>query len=60
MIRKFLSLDGEIVAEEEWKLQPTDRCFYCNRPLIAASTHPCTFFGGVHDFITLINPTSAT
>jgi hypothetical protein len=54
MVRKFLSLDGEIVAEEEWKPKPTDRCFYCDWPLLAVDTHPCNMFGGVHEFITLV------
>lgn len=53
MVRKFLSLDGEVVAEEEWKPKPTDLCFYCDHPLILADTHPCLFMGP-HEFVTLV------
>jgi hypothetical protein len=47
------------MAEEEWRPKPSDKCFYCDWPLIAANTHPCTFIGGVHEFITLVTPTNA-
>ena len=59
MLRKFLTLDGEITAEEEWHVKPTDKCFYCDWPLMAADTHPCLFMGP-HEFITLIHPISGS
>lgn len=56
MLRKFLTLDGEVTAEEEWNLRPTDKCFYCGHPLIMAQGVPCPIgFNDQHDFITLIN-----
>lgn len=56
MVRKWLTLDGEVTAEEEWHLKPTDRCFYCDEHLIHLQGVPCTVgFYGEHDFITLIN-----
>ena len=56
MLRKFLTLDGEVTAEEEWILRPTDKCFYCEHPLILAQGVPCPIgFNGQHDFITLMN-----
>lgn len=56
MLRKFLTLDGEVTAEEDWMPKPTDLCFYCNHPLIAIQGVPCPVgFSGQHDFITLIN-----
>jgi hypothetical protein len=57
MVRRFLSLEGEVMAEEHWNLKPTDRCFYCDGILLAVQDRPCTaIFGGVHDFVTLVNP----
>jgi hypothetical protein len=55
MLRKFLTLDGEVTAEEEWTVKPTDRCFYCDHPLTLAQGVPCPVgFNALHDFITLI------
>lgn len=57
MVRKWLSFEGEVMAEEEWHLKPTDRCFYCDGILLAVKNQACTaIFGGVHDFVTLVNP----
>ncbi len=54
MLRKFLTLDGEVTAEEEWHVRPIDRCFYCNQHLIHMQGVPCPIgFYGEHDFITL-------
>lgn len=56
MVRKFLTLDGEVRAEEEWDLNPTNTCFYCNQYLIGLH-QPCPIgFLGQHDFITIIDP----
>lgn len=55
-LRKFVTLDGEVTAEEEWTLNPTDRCFYCDQSLIAIHSQPCPVgFSGLHDFVTLIS-----
>lgn len=57
MVRKFVSYDGEILAEEEWELMPTTQCFYCNQHLIHANHEPCTVgFLGIHEYVTLVNP----
>lgn len=55
-LRKFVTLDGEVTAEEEWTLKPTDRCFYCDQYLIASHNQPCSIgFDGLHDYVTLTN-----
>lgn len=55
MLRKFLSLDGEVMAEEEWYVRPTDRCFYCDQHLMHIQGVPCPVgFESQHDFITLV------
>lgn len=55
-LRKFVTLDGEVTAEEEWTLSPIDRCFYCDQSLIATQGQMCPAgFLGQHDFVTLIN-----
>lgn len=57
MVRKFLTLDGEVKAEEEWDLNPTHTCFYCGDYLIMTHQQPCPVgFLGQHDFVTLIDP----
>jgi hypothetical protein len=56
MVRRFVTLDGEITAEEEWDLNPTNTCFYCNQYLIGLH-QPCPIgFLGQHEFVTLIDP----
>lgn len=61
MIRKFLSLDGEVLEESEWELKPTDKCFYCQVPLVtifSAFDEICwESQGGTHDWITVVKPT---
>jgi len=55
MVRRFVTLDGEIEAEEEWRLRPTDRCFYCDQYLMLAKGTPCPEgLNKEHDFITLV------
>ena len=57
MVRKFITPDGEVLAEEEWDMYPNTRCFYCDQYLIQAITQPCTIgFLGNHDYVTLVNP----
>lgn len=55
MMRRFVTLDGEVEAEEEWDLNPTVRCFYCNQHLVHVQYTPCPIgFSGQHDYVTLI------
>lgn len=58
MLRKFISLDGEVLEETEWHPRPIDMCFYCDLPLInSADSDRCTGSQGeAHDWITLCNP----
>ena len=56
MLRRFVTLDGEIQAEEEWNVNPTHRCFYCDQHLIYVQSEPCPVgFEQMHDFVTLIH-----
>lgn len=57
MIRKFVTLDGEVLEESEWQPTPLHTCFYCDIPLIYASEKMCPS-GPMHqhDFITLVDP----
>lgn len=57
MVRKFISYDGEVLAEEEWEMNPNTRCFYCDKYLIGTNHTPCNVgFLGQHDYVTLVNP----
>lgn len=57
MLRKFVTLDGEITEEVEWMLSPKDRCFYCGAVLAHVDNPTCSgIFGGPHEYVTLINP----
>jgi hypothetical protein len=56
MVRKFVTLDGEVLAEEEWKpnAHPENRCFWCNNHLISSETYSCSrSFDGNHDWVTV-------
>jgi hypothetical protein len=54
-LRKFVTLDGEVLAEEEWEISPIVRCFYCDRHLVK-TTQSCPIgFEGYHDYITLVH-----
>lgn len=59
-MRKFLTFDGDVLEETEWKLKTTDMCFYCDMPLIFNS--PVSYcpksMDNNHDWITLVNPSS--
>lgn len=58
MVRRWVTLDGEIRHEGEWDLKPIDRCFFCDKYLILAQTHVCeTSFDGRHEWVSLIDPT---
>lgn len=56
MMRKFITLDGEVLEETDWNLRPTDNCFYCSQPLIWADTLCPDSQDFHHDFITLVDP----
>lgn len=57
MVRKWLTLDGEILEESEWALTPIHTCFYCDSPLIYVQNIPCPSGPlSQHDFITLVDP----
>ena len=54
MLRRFISLEGEIMADEEWLIKPIDRCFWCDVPLILFKGTPCPHsLGATHEFITV-------
>lgn len=58
MVRKFITLDGEVLAEEEWTLNknPKFRCFWCDDHLMEAKDYPCyDSFDGSHDWVTICN-----
>ena len=58
-MRKFLTLDGDVLEHSEWAPKPKDRCFYCDISLIAIKENlePCwESLDGNHDWITLVNP----
>ncbi len=56
MVRKWLTLDGEILEETEWSLSPLHSCFYCGSPLIHVRNEPCpSGFLNEHDFITFVD-----
>lgn len=57
-MRRFVTLDGEVKAEENWELKPIDRCFYCDQYLILAQATACeSSFDGQHEWVSLIKPT---
>ncbi len=56
MVRKFVTLDGEVLAEEEWTLNenPNFRCFWCDDHLLGSEEYTCyASFDGTHDWVTL-------
>lgn len=54
VLRRFINLDGDIMADEEWRLKPIDCCFWCDKPLILVKGTPCTnSLGATHEFITV-------
>lgn len=56
MVRRFVTLDGEITGEVDWDLNPTHRCFWCSDHLIFTQAEPCyESFDGTHDFVTICN-----
>lgn len=58
MIRKFVTLEGEVLAEEEWNPigSPENRCFWCNDHLTSSEADICPHsFDGSHDWVTVCN-----
>lgn len=54
MLRRFITLDGDIMADEEWRLRPVDACFWCGKPLILVKETPCSHaLGATHEFVTV-------
>lgn len=54
MVRRFVDLNGAVLAEEEWSLNPTHTCFYCDKALIMCYDTMCPSSQfGQHEFITL-------
>lgn len=54
MVRKFVTMDGEILSEEEWRMKPIDRCFFCDTLLLFAG-HDCeASLDGQHDWVSLV------
>jgi hypothetical protein len=52
MVRTFVTLDGEILGEEEWNLSPLHSCFFCGSPLIYVQNEPCpSGFLHEHQFV---------
>lgn len=57
-MRKFLTLDGDVLEESEWVINPSDLCFYCDLPLKHKGIFPMCDGSQdkSHDWITLVNP----
>jgi hypothetical protein len=54
--RRFVTMEGEILDEVEWRVTPLHRCFYCNVPLLYDASGLCpSSFDGRHDLVTLVN-----
>lgn len=58
MVRKWLTIDGEVLEESEWALKPIDRCFYCDVFLIAEDPFCPISQNHEHDWISLCDPVS--
>lgn len=56
MVRRFITLDGEVLAAENWTPNPTHRCFWCDDHLILSTQEPCyDSFDGNHEWVTITN-----
>jgi hypothetical protein len=57
MVRTFVTLEGEILSEEEWTptLNKSNHCFWCDDHLIGSEAYVCPFnpFAESHDWVTL-------
>ncbi len=56
MMRRYINLDGEILAEEQWI--PTGnknhKCFWCDDHLSQISGYECPYsFDGTHEWVTI-------
>lgn len=56
VLRKFVTLDGEVVQEIEWKPMPTvHRCFNCDKPLYDNQHTPCPASQiAEHEFVEIV------
>lgn len=56
-MRKFLTLDGDVLEQTDWVVSPIDVCFYCDMPLGISSMSFCPKSqDNNHEWITLVNP----
>jgi len=56
MVRRFVTLDGEVLAEENWDItqNPKYLCFWCDDHLLGSENYPCyNSFDGSHDWVTI-------
>lgn len=58
MVRKWLTVDGEVLEESEWALKPIDTCFYCDLPLIAADSACTVSQNHEHDWVSIVSPST--
>ena len=57
LLRKFVTLDGEVLEETQWNVKPIDKCFYCGQQLMEITDNVCPdSIDYNHDWITLCNP----
>lgn len=56
MVRKWLTLDGDVMEESEWALKPIDRCFYCDVPLATGPAYCSASLDHEHDWISICDP----
>lgn len=56
MVRRFVTLDGEVLADEFWSPNPTHRCFWCDDHLAYTGDSTCyDSFDGNHEWVTVCN-----
>ena len=56
VVRKFITRNGEVLEETDWKLRPTDKCFYCDEFLQGNDAWCNDSQDNNHDWITLVSP----
>lgn len=58
LIRKFVTTDGEVLAEDGWSPSPILKCFYCGIPTtLWNGCNQCPSQGsqsGEHELVTLV------
>ena len=58
MVRTFVTLEGEVLATEDWTptASPKNVCFWCDDHLIGSEAYTCPFsFDGTYDWVTICN-----